>query len=225
MFYLSKKILDAYKRNRLIIAFIQGTQGLGKTTYALKVAKEVYGSWEKALDYMFFEPLPSLFLMKAAAEQGERIPLIIYDDAGKFFSKYLFQTEFQNFAVKISILFDVIRIVCNAVILTAPVQDVLKEIRKKCWWVVEIIEKDPYWSIAKIYKKKINAVGKVWHKQLAQDVFQPKLPDHIYEMYMKRRRQADLDVIEDAINEFLAAEAKRRQRLQESLEKAKLDMA
>ncbi len=40
--WLGSKIVEAYKTNGFESAIVFGKQGVGKTTYALKVAKEVY---------------------------------------------------------------------------------------------------------------------------------------------------------------------------------------
>ena len=47
-YFLTKLIRYAHEKDGFISALIFGNQGISKTSYALHVAKEVYGGWSGA---------------------------------------------------------------------------------------------------------------------------------------------------------------------------------
>lgn len=49
-----------------------GSQGIGKTSYALHVAHEIYGDWNKALSYLFFDPKDAISLLKSYPRKREK---------------------------------------------------------------------------------------------------------------------------------------------------------
>jgi len=135
---LTRRIKEAIKTNGYEQAFLIGPQGMGKTTYAMLVAKEIYGSWDKALDHLFFDPTDAFRRMTIALDTMERLKLVIFDDAGFYFSKYMFMIEGgAKLASVINWIFNVIRTVCAGVIFTSVSEDILKELRKKSWVIGE----------------------------------------------------------------------------------------
>ena len=84
---LSSLIRKAMERDGVIVAYIYGDFGAGKTSYALHVAAEVLGSWNKVLDYLFFAPEDAMKAIRKAIDTGKRLPIIIMDDAGLWLDK------------------------------------------------------------------------------------------------------------------------------------------
>ncbi len=121
--WLTQQILKEYKRDGFISALVFGKQGNGKTTYALITAKEVYEKlgyekpWETALDRLYFELPESIPLLRQAFHERKKIPVIIFDDASIWFSKYYWYTDVQRAFFKIYAL---IRTLVTAVIFTTP---------------------------------------------------------------------------------------------------------
>ena len=81
MLTFSRRVLSAYRRHDFESLFIVGPQGMGKTTYALLVLREVYDDWDRALKHLTFDPREVLPVLKRALKEGFRIPLIVFDDA------------------------------------------------------------------------------------------------------------------------------------------------
>ncbi|MHA1594314.1 MAG: hypothetical protein ACTSXX_06160, partial [Candidatus Baldrarchaeia archaeon] len=136
--FLAKKIKRAFNRNEFCGAIIYGVQGVGKSSYALRVAKEVYDSWEKALNVCFFDIREFISFL----EENERTPVAIIDDAGVWLSKYLF---FRNvhYVDYITGLIHVIRTKLSGLLLTTPdPQALLKSIRALDFYYVKIIRKN-----------------------------------------------------------------------------------
>lgn len=73
-------VKEIHRQKQSIVACVSGYPMSGKTSYALWIAYEVYGSWKKALDRLFFSPREGFEEIGEAIETGERIPLIIMDD-------------------------------------------------------------------------------------------------------------------------------------------------
>ncbi|RLF07893.1 MAG: hypothetical protein DRJ69_06700, partial [Thermoprotei archaeon] len=125
---LTEYIKRAYEFRGIVTAYVYGDMGTGKTSYALHVAREVYGSWEEALNHLLFDPLPALRLLEKALEEDRRIPLIILDDAGFWLSKLEWWKEetvaFMQF-------YNLARTVVAGIIFTTPQDDLPSALRKK----------------------------------------------------------------------------------------------
>ncbi len=143
--WLGSKIIEAYKTNGFESAIVFGKQGVGKTTYALKVAKEVYQrlghepheAWEFALDSLFFELKDALRLMKIFRENDRTIPVIIFDDAGLWLQKYKWQREDL---MKFYEVYNIIRNIVSGLIFTTPSpNDITFYVREKGWKLVKIV--------------------------------------------------------------------------------------
>ncbi|RUM47494.1 MAG: hypothetical protein DSY37_02245 [Hyperthermus sp.] len=136
---LARLISSAYKRYDFLSAFVVGPQGMGKTTYAMLVAYEVYGDWDRVLDSLYFDPREALPRFREALASGKRIPVVIFDDAGMHLSKYLISSSREGFHLTrlLNALINLARTLTAGVIYTSPDMDILKELRKKAWVVVE----------------------------------------------------------------------------------------
>jgi len=182
--------------------FIIGEQGCGKTSYALLVAYEVYEDWDEALNHLFFDPAPAFEMMEDALHTRERIPLLIFDDAGIHFSKYLISINKEGFwkAMMINSLINIIRSVCCATIFTSPDDDILKELRKKSW-----IRGKPYMPhgklnpdrIIRFYKRTTIATGRVFWKRfnIEDKYYLSSIPPDVREKYEKKRMTAVAEVL------------------------------
>jgi len=195
-------VISAYRRYDFENLFIIGPQGMGKTTYAMLVLYEVYKDWDEVLHYLVFDPRDILPELKEALHSGERVKLVVFDDAGIHLSKYLWSIdrESQQIAMLINSLFNVIRTVCAGVIFTSPDMDVLKELRKKSWWVGE--PKAPSGKSKPqrqmiLFKKRILVTGEVRVSRKAIDEYDLRLiPHDVRKEYEEKRKEAMLPVIE-----------------------------
>ena len=193
---LSNLIRSAYLRNDFITAFIVGPQGIGKTTYAMLVAYEVYGDWDKVLQYLFFDPAKAIPHLRGALASGSRIPVIIFDDAGYHLSKYLMSRSRESWkmAQVINAFINLARTMVAAIIYTSPDLDVLKELRKKAWIVVE--PKAPHGRakpqrLAFIYQKRLTIMGRQIIKKIGIDAYDLRsIPPSVRKEYEQIRREA-----------------------------------
>jgi len=77
---LAKELWRVFLSGEGVIVFIEGPLGRGKSTYALKVAYQLHGDWDKVLEYLVFTPLQFKDLVERLLECNERVPCIIWDD-------------------------------------------------------------------------------------------------------------------------------------------------
>ncbi len=206
MFILTRIIKSALRRYDFVSAFIIGPQGAGKTTYALLILHEVYGDWDKVLQHTYFDPREALPKFKDVLSSGERIPAILFDDAGLHLSKYLISSSREGFHLVrlINGLVNLMRTLVAGVIYTSPDMDILKELRKKAWIIGEPTAphgvKDPS-RIVKLYRKRIAPSGKVYIHKLGYDAYDLRdLPTDVRREYEEKRRAAMEPLIEELEN-------------------------
>ena len=198
MLTLTKKIKFAMRHYGFESVFVIGPQGCGKTTYAMLVAYEIYRDWDKVLHYVVFDPLEIMDEIEQSLEKNQRIPLIVFDDAGVHLSKYLFHTsEGFKLAIAMNALFNLMRTVCAGVIFTSPDMDTLKEIRKKAWIVATPkYTNDFYVRKAALYRKRIMPSGMVYVYKLGEDFFRlDSIPEWVRAEYEEKRMKATKPVI------------------------------
>jgi len=192
----TRKVVSAYRRGDFENLFIVGPQGMGKTTYAMLVLYEVYRDWDKVLEWLVFDPREVLPRLKQALRGGKRVELVVFDDAGIHLSKYLWSVsrESQRMAMYVNALFNVVRSVCAGVIFTSPDMDVLKELRKKSWWVGEPKAprgRDDPTRVMVLYRKRITVTGAVVVSRKAEDVYDLRLiPQDVRREYEEKRKVA-----------------------------------
>lgn len=209
MLTFTKRVLQAYKRYGFESLFIIGPQGSGKTTYALLVLYEVYRDWDKVLEHTFFDLPRAIEKLEKAFDSGERLPVILFDDAGIHLSKYLwFSPEGRALVMWFNAFYNLIRTVCSAVIFTSPDMDTMVEIRKKSWWVGEPrlprhASSNQHVREMVLYKKRITVTGQVFATKRAIDIYKlDAIPSSVRQRYEEKRREAlrkTLELLKDAM--------------------------
>lgn len=203
MSFLVQLIRHVHKREGFISALIFGSQGIGKTSYALHVAKEVYGDWSSALDCLFFDPSLAIDHLDKALNRGERIPLIIMDDAGLWLGK---SQWWKKEKVEFAEFFDIIRTVCSPVIFTTPSDNLLSRLSHEIQLRIKIspIDSETYnrlkrsgrfidvnrYRVAKIYHFSLSPLFQPIVRKSALDVFPLHYPDDVKREYDKKRLNA-----------------------------------
>jgi hypothetical protein len=205
--WLTQQILKEYKRDGFISALVFGKQGNGKTTYALITAKEVYEKlgyedpWQIALDRLYFELPESLPILKQAFYERIKIPVIIFDDASIWFSKYYWYTDVQKAFFKIYAL---IRTLVTAVIFTTPSpNDISFFLREKSWKKIKItkngvetkgpkkgVRRARAWLYKTDFKRDKNGDFTTAVEKEAVDDFYLEIPEEIFKKYMEKRYKA-----------------------------------
>jgi adenylate kinase family enzyme len=211
LLWLAQKIISAYNNVGFISAVIFGKQGSGKTTYAFKVARDVFwklhnlankdDAWEYVRNAYFFELPHALDKIQDAIDNDYRIPLIIFDDAGIWLSKYVWYEDYMKVFYKI---YAIIRTRVSAVIFTTPSpEDIAFFLREKGWYQIRVtmVNRTKMVARATLYSKDFgrdssgNIVTKV--KKKALDFFKVQLPDNIYKEYMQRRKETERKLLEE----------------------------
>ena len=218
MLVTTDMIKRLYEHNGFISIMGIGYMGVGKTSYALHVAKEVYGGWEHALDYLFFDVDPALDLIYKLAfdEDGKRIPLIIFDDAGLWLSRLEWWREDIKRFIE---LYNVIRSLFSAVIYTTPSKDlpgpILSKIQLRVTFksisngeakqrlglddmhwrdlkgLLKLRGQNPdLWNLARGYTLHQLPSFMSFVKKRFEDVYPLHYPKDIYMKYEEKRREA-----------------------------------
>lgn len=132
---LSTLIKRALRSDLVVTVYVYGEFGYGKTSYALWTAYEVLGSWGRVLDYLFFDPAEAVRVMGSAIERGERLPIIIMDDAGLWLDRL---TWWEADKVAFMEFFNLIRSVAAGVIFTTPSEELPRQLVRKCFFRVSV---------------------------------------------------------------------------------------
>lgn len=210
-------------RGDIFSMLIQGLSGHGKTTLALKIAARFYAKgrrpgWKAALEHLFFDPLEITAAILRAVRQGKLLPLIIFDDAGAWLSKWAvtadkrFFLEFSNLmrmAVG-AILYTDIYAINKYVRDTAKMRVVVRKIPRSLYQEYGIDPGDRReWSAARLYVTKLSIKG-VAYKKLVDIVYPLDLPRYVRSAYSKRRREYTGRLAQRVILRFLSSRGAKR---------------
>jgi hypothetical protein len=171
----SRRILEAYEKCEFFGLIVYGPQGIGKSTYMLKVLKEVYGSWDLALKHVVFSLDDLIDIIKTE----ERILCIGWDDAGIHGHKYKYFRHKESVEL-ISAWLDAIRTqVAGLIITTVNPFNLLKPVRTSLGmrYGKVIVNKEEYdYRAVKVYEMTVLPNGK--H---SQDVYIRTSSKHDYQ--------------------------------------------
>lgn len=163
MFQTTARINRCYYADECDIYLIYGPLGFGKSSYALKVLAELYGSYEKAKEYIVFHPEDFVNRCLSMSAKGQREKAIVWDDAG-YWLFYMKHTDPLVQAVEQ--YFNVARTNWAAIILTTPTPS----------WVIHKIRYFPQHISIKIIKansdlrrEKKNRIAKAYQQWVAPD--------------------------------------------------------
>jgi len=185
---LSVFIREAHKKNGFLSAFIYGYQGVGKTTYALKVMYYVYKDWNKVLEHTFFYLDDALPLLREAVDSGKPLKAILFDDAGTWLIKYAWGRDFN---VWFSMLYNLIRSVSSGVLFTSvEATDVIKYIRDKVMYRVKIEPVDETIRVALGYYVGMTPKLERYVVKVFEDYYKLELPADVRMAYEMKRREA-----------------------------------
>jgi len=189
---LGNIIFNAYYNYGFVSAFVYGSQGVGKTTYALKVMYNVYGDWDEVLGNTYFYVDDLIPRLHRCADEGKRIRCILLDDAGVWLIKYRWS---ERFSVWFCQLFNLIRTVCAGVIFTSvEVSDIVRFIRDKVIYRVSIrVPENPRDELDREaigYRVFVTPTLQHWVKKVFIDRFTLRLPDDVRERYNEMRKEA-----------------------------------
>ena len=163
-----------------------GYKGVGKTSYSLHLASEVFKSWKVALNHLFFDPIDGFnHLYKYHILTGKRERVIIFDDAGDWMSKYRYNEEW---AKELTEFLKLIRSVTAGIIFTDVDLGVLKGIRDQVKLRIRLSKYNKTYSYATCYTLVRQPNLKCYPRKLFIDIFPRKYPDKTYKEYELRRK-------------------------------------
>lgn len=199
MLKLARLAQQAYEREYYIGAIVYGGRGHGKSIYAMKVAYEVLGDWNKVLDAIVFRLEDVVSTLKEAVYKNERLKILIWDDAGVHASKYLFFDRSKlDLIAALSGLLQVIRTALACMIITTPeAHDVLRFLREQEGvYRIKVLRLNEVRAMAKAYKLALAPSGAHFISKAFIDYFTLRVPQDIYREYMKVREQYTVEAIE-----------------------------
>ncbi|PLJ76757.1 MAG: hypothetical protein B7L53_09990 [Thermofilum sp. NZ13] len=206
---LSFLIRRAYSQYGFVSAFIYGSQGEGKTTYAMWTLRYVYGSWEKATQYVFMDTKPLILTLKKAHEKGERIPAVLIDDAGKSLIKYSWG---ERGSIAFAILYNLMRSVCSGVLFTSvEATDIIKFVRDKVQYRVQVRRVSPEESVAVGYKVGYSPLLEPYVRRYFVDRYPLRLPDDVRAHLESIRRES----VEETLQSVLGSLERQRRKREE----------
>lgn len=184
---------------------VLGERNIGKSTYALICAYWAYRklgytkneSWERALHSICFTIQEVIDFLTYAANENEKEFLLIWDDVRVFASG---KQYFMNMKLvdKLSGVLDTVKTVLNNMVLTSPSMKGTLGILETFDSYHIIIRQSPSggnYRMAKGYKWSTSPSGQRRIYSKFRDNYICRLPDWVYDLYLKRRKQITLDAI------------------------------
>jgi hypothetical protein len=189
-FVMSHTIQRAWERDEFCAYLVYGVQRLGKSSYSLQVMADLFGGdWDKALAHLVFELKDLIHILEKAQRDRKKIKCLVWDDAGVFGSKYLYQSD-RVLVMHLQNLFDVIGVSTASLVLTTPNPlGLLRVIRMYEWNRVKIYRRDQYnGRLAVGYSSSMLPSGmRLIHREWS-DRFNVMLPNDVYSKYSVIRR-------------------------------------
>jgi len=190
--YLASLIKREHANRGFVGIIIYGKQGSGKSTLALWIAYYVLGSWDRVFDHLFFDPRE--LWNYASQHTGEPLPVLIADDAGVWFGKYLSKTNVK-LADFVSRFIQLVRFTSSSLIVTVPHPAFLaKSLRDQPDWYYVYLRRlerkkqtFPPFAALRLY----STTPRIWDlvpKRLSEELpFPIYLPDDVYKRYIQVR--------------------------------------
>ena len=114
---LANKIRFAYENYDSVFVYVVGRIGAGKTSFALHLAREILGDWNKVLKHVFFDVDEFMKQSYKLVKRNERMKIAILDDAGTTLNNLRFREEKM---MKIGELLNLARSFVSGLIFTTP---------------------------------------------------------------------------------------------------------
>ncbi len=218
--YFTPLIRRALRSEGFVSIIIYGPQGVGKTTYALKIAASVYGSLEEALNHLYFSLEGLVNDLEAAFRRGERIPVVILDDAAISLHR---QSYRESVNVAFEKIFNLSRTVCACFIFTTiHVSDILRSLRDKFMFRVSMQRIGKGKALAKIYEFYLLPTLLPHVRLVARQIVRLDIPPALWREYGVKRREA----VEALFEEFRHALKRRaRRKAREALQAQSVEEA
>jgi hypothetical protein len=205
--YLSNKMFHSYP-NGFCGAIITGPRGIGKSSFALNAAWEMYRltgeydeeeAWDKVLEVCKFTMDEVLEYLEYYAKSNEKARCLIWDDCGVHASTMEWW-ENRSTLKRLKSVTDTIRTgVCSLIITTPNESDLTKFLRNYDDYIVQIgyHSDGGIYRMAKGYLKRTLPGGQLRIYPKFKNKFYVMIPDSVFNRYMVRRNQVLIDEIDN----------------------------
>lgn len=211
-FVLAKRVIKEHP-NGFRSGIIEGRQGIGKSSYCIKVMKEVYqtlynlddkDAWQTALDNVLFSVDDIILKMTEAKKNNVILPIITWDDAGVHGSNMKWFTD-KNQVDMIKALFETARTRITGFLVNCTSREGLMTcIRNQRGYIIEISALNGLHArVAKGYNLfRLPSGARRAYKNF-EDIYSCYLPKYVYELYKKKRESYSDEALDIMFKEYL----------------------
>lgn len=115
--WLRRMCYEAYMKQNSFLMVVEGPLGAGKSTFALKIAYDIYRDWDRVLDSIFFTPVELVERIEYNIAARTRDVIIILDDWGVWM-ELIKRYPYDPFSVSLLGHFETMRTWAGIVIMT-----------------------------------------------------------------------------------------------------------
>lgn len=195
-FILARRIISAHP-NGFTGAVIEGRRAIGKSSYAIKVMKEVYKTLENcsdkkaytlALEHTLFSLKDIVDTLSEARTKDQMIPVVTWDDAGVHGSSMQYFINLKG-VQQMKAITDTVRSATSGLLLTTPDREgLLKILRGYNDYLVTITKLNGFYARSargyNVYKLP-SGMKRVYRN--FDDKYSCYLPKWVYDIYQKQR--------------------------------------
>jgi hypothetical protein len=190
---LAKRIVKAHP-NGFVGAVVEGKRSIGKSSYTIKVCKEVFKeledcsentAYQLALDHIVFSLDDLIRILSTARKKHEMIPVLVWDDAGVHGSSLQYFINLKG-VQHMKAITDTVRTATTGLLLTCPDREgLLKILRGYNDYLVTITKLNGYYLRSargyNVYKLP-SGMKRVYRN--FDDRYSCYLPKWVYNKYM-----------------------------------------
>jgi hypothetical protein len=204
---LSKKLLWAWKSGGFTSATVEGTRGIGKSSYAIKCLADVFYcqgydidvSWDMAIDRILYRIDDVIEFLDKSTKKRKQEVCFCWDDAGVFAGSGMWFSD-PKMVHLLQSMMDTIRGSVSGMILTCPNQgQLLKFLRRYDSYLIRVSHttEGGFTRWAKGYQWTSLPSGKRLIRSSFDDSFSCRLPNEVYYKYMRKRKKYNKENIEN----------------------------
>ena len=186
-FITTKRVEWAWSHIEFFGLIIYGRQGIGKSTYMLKVMNDIYQDWDEVFRHLVFSLDDLVDIMRKAKDK--RIKVIGWDDAGIHGHKYLYFRDKEKVEL-ISAWIDVVRTRIAGWLITTPdPRNLIRPVRESpgFYYGKVVLRGSGLLRLLKAYERIYLPSGSVMIRKTYYDQFKCRLPNDVYKQYMELR--------------------------------------
>jgi len=192
---LAERIIRAHP-DGFVGAIVEGKRGVGKSSYCIKIMKEVYQelysldddtAYDKALEHLVFDIDDIIDICKKARQQHKMVPVLTWDDAGVHGSNIQWFINMHG-VQELRALVETIRVALTGFLINCTSRHgLLKHLREQDDYIINIIKVVGYNRAARGYNlyKLPSGMTRVYRN--FEDRYSCYLPKRVYQKYLPIR--------------------------------------